>query len=241
MSVEKALPVVRVRGASLHNLKNVGVDLPRNRLTLITGVSGSGKTTFVFDTLYAEGHRRYVESLSSYARQFLARMAKPPVERIEGLSPAIAVRQKTAGAAGGRSTVGSATEIYDYLRLLFAKIGRVFSPVTGREVKPFAVEDVVERIAGLEPGTRVYVLAPMKKRKDRTVAQELEIALQKGFSRVWGEGRIVEIEDLLKDPPRTLDPWMLNVDRFKFETDDEEFRFRASDSVLCAFGEGEGE
>jgi excinuclease ABC subunit A len=223
----------------MNNLKNVSVDLPRNRLVVVTGVSGSGKTTFVFDTLYAEGHRRYVESLSSYARQFLSRMAKPPVDVIEGLSPAIAVRQKAAGS-GGRSSVGSITELYDYLRLLFAKVGRVISPVTGREVKPVTVEDVVDFIAGHPSGTRIYVLTPFKVRKGRTVVQELEIALGKGFSRVWANGKPVEIETMLGAPPDRLDNVYLNVDRFKFEVDDEDFRFRAADSVQSAFAEGEG-
>lgn len=240
MKNAKSLPIIRVRGATLNNLKNVGVDLPRNRLVVVTGVSGSGKTTFVFDTLYAEGHRRYVESLSSYARQFLSRMAKPPVELIEGLSPAIAVRQKAAGG-GGRSSVGSITEVYDYLRLLFAKVGRVYSPVTGREVKPVTVEDVVDHIAAQPPGSRVYILVPFKARKGRTTVQELEVALQKGFSRVFINGELLEIESLTKSPPKSLEGVYLNVDRLKFEVDDDDFRFRAADSVLSAFGEGEGE
>src|SRR5678810_631003 len=176
--------VIFIRGARVHNLKNVTVEIPRNKLIVVTGVSGSGKSSLTIDTLYAEGQRRYAESLSAYARQFLNRMNKPDVDYIKGLCPAIAIEQRVI-ARTPRSTVGSMTEIYDYLRLLFARIGKTISPVSGREVKKDDVTDVVKAITGLKHGEKVFILTPFKQHKNRDTKEELNILVQKGFSRVY--------------------------------------------------------
>src|SRR5687767_22100 len=175
---------IQIRGARVHNLKNVSVSIPRNKLIVVTGVSGSGKSSLTIDTLYAEGQRRYAESLSAYARQFMMRMNKPDVDFIKGLCPAIAIEQKVITRTP-RSTVGSMTEIYDYLRLLYARIGKTISPISGREVKKDDVTDVLRAITALAEGTRVYILALFKQHKNRQLKEELNILLQKGFSRVY--------------------------------------------------------
>src|SRR5580765_3925946 len=175
---------ILIKGARVHNLKNVTVEIPRNKLVVVTGVSGSGKSSLTIDTLYAEGQRRYAESLSAYARQFLNRMNKPDVDYIKGLCPAIAIEQRVI-ARTPRSTVGSMTEIYDYLRLLYARIGKTISPITGREVKKDDVTDVVKAITELNHGDRVYILATLKQHKNRDIGEELNILVQKGFSRMY--------------------------------------------------------
>jgi excinuclease ABC subunit A len=173
-----------IKGARSNNLKNIDVTILKNRLVVVTGLSGSGKSSLVMDTLYSEGQRRYVESLSSYARQFLNRMKKPDVDYIKGICPAIAVEQKVS-TANARSTVGSLTEINDYLRLLYARIGRTISPVSGDEVQKQSVSDVVDFLSGLEKGTKVILYAPFHaKNYDRSVKQELTILMQKGFTRI---------------------------------------------------------
>src|SRR5436853_4654006 len=171
---------ILIKGARVHNLKNVSVEIPRNKLVVVTGVSGSGKSSLTIDTLYAEGQRRYAESLSAYARQFLNRMNKPDVDYIKGLCPAIAIEQKVITRTP-RSTVGSMTEIYDYLRLLFARIAKTISPVSGRVVKKDDVTDVLNAIKHLETGTRVYILATFKQQRNRNTREELNILTQKGF------------------------------------------------------------
>src|SRR5678809_1289866 len=205
--------VIFIRGARVHNLKNVTVEIPRNKLIVVTGVSGSGKSSLTIDTLYAEGQRRYAESLSAYARQFLNRMNKPDVDYIKGLCPAIAIEQRVI-ARTPRSTVGSMTEIYDYLRLLYARIGRTISPVSGREVKKDDVTDVVKAITELENGDKVFILTPFKQHKNRDTKEELNILVQKGFSRIYSRqstvssyqnvnreaGEILRIEELLQLP-----------------------------------------
>src|SRR5687767_15692578 len=163
-----------IHGARVHNLKNISVEIPRNKLIVVTGVSGSGKSSLTIDTLYAEGQRRYAESLSSYARQFMARMNKPDVDYIKGLCPAIAIEQKVITRTP-RSTVGSMTEIYDYLRLLYARIGKTISPVSGREVKKDDVKDVVEAIKHFKEGTKVYILTAFKQHRNREIREELNI------------------------------------------------------------------
>jgi excinuclease ABC subunit A len=173
-----------IKGARVHNLKNVDVTIPRNKLVVVTGVSGSGKSSLTIDTLYAEGQRRYAESLSAYARQFLNRMNKPDVDYIKGLCPAIAIEQKVITRTP-RSTVGSMTEIYDYLRLLYARIGKTISPVSGREVKKDDVTDVLNAITALKQGDKVFILAVLKQHKNREIREELNILAQKGFSRVY--------------------------------------------------------
>src|SRR5436190_106502 len=185
---------ILIKGARVHNLKNITVEIPRNKLVVVTGVSGSGKSSLTIDTLYAEGQRRYAESLSAYARQFLNRMNKPDVDYIKGLCPAIAIEQKVITRTP-RSTVGSMTELYDYLRLLFARIGKTYSPVSGRQVKKDDVKDVVEAIKKLNEGDRVYILTKLKQHKNRNLKEELNILVQKGFSRMYHAGEIMRIEE----------------------------------------------
>src|SRR6185436_15064497 len=177
---KKKKDVILIKGARVHNLKNITVEIPRNKLIVVTGVSGSGKSSLTIDTLFAEGQRRYAESLSAYARQFMARMVKPDIDYIKGLCPAIAIEQKVITRTP-RSTVGSMTEIYDYLRLLFARIGKTISPVSGKEVKKDDVTDVVSAIVGLKEGDKVYIIVPFKQHANRQAREELNILLQKGF------------------------------------------------------------
>ena len=174
---------ILIKGARVHNLKNITVEIPRNKLVVVTGVSGSGKSSLTIDTLYAEGQRRYAESLSAYARQFLTRMNKPDVDYIKGLCPAIAIEQKVITRTP-RSTVGSLTEIYYYLRLLFARIGKTISPISGNEVKKDDVTDVVNAITALNEGDKVFILALFKQHRNRDIREELNILVQKGFSRI---------------------------------------------------------
>ncbi len=187
---------ISIHGARVHNLRNVSVDFPRNKFIVVTGVSGSGKSSLTMDTLFAEGQRRYAESLSAYARQFMARMDKPDVDFIRGLCPAIAIEQKVTTRTP-RSTVGSMTEIYDYLRLFFARVGKTYSPVSGREVKKDDVEDVIKTIKTQKNGDRIMILVKFKQHANRNTTEELNILLQKGFSRLWVKGETVRIEDLL--------------------------------------------
>src|SRR6266542_266291 len=173
-----------IKGARVHNLKNVTVAFPRNKFIVVTGVSGSGKSSLTIDTLFAEGQRRYAESLSAYARQFMSRMVKPDVDYIKGLCPAIAIEQKVITRTP-RSTVGSMTEIYDYLRLLFARAGKTISPVSGRLVKKDDVKDVFDSISVLKEGSKVYVLSAFKQHRNRDAKEEMKILMQKGFSRIY--------------------------------------------------------
>ena len=233
---------ILIKGARVHNLKNVDVKFPRNKLIVVTGVSGSGKSSLTIDTLFAEGQRRYAESLSAYARQFMQRMNKPDVDYIKGLCPAIAIEQKVITRTP-RSTVGSMTETYDYLRLLFARIGKTISPVSGKEVKKDDVNDVVQTIASLNTGDKVLLLVGFKQQKNRKASEELNILLQKGFSRLYINKEIVRIEDalenekLIKGKPNLF----LLIDRFVVKGFDEDDKHRIADSVNTAFYEGEGE
>ena len=183
-----------IRGAKEHNLKNVDVRLPRDKLIVMTGLSGSGKSSLAFDTIYAEGQRRYVESLSAYARQFLEMMQKPDVEQIDGLSPAISIEQKTT-SRNPRSTVGTVTEIYDYLRLLFARVGIPYSPATGLPIESQTVSQMVDKVLALEEGTRLYLLAPIVRGRKGEYRKELAELLKKGFQRVKIDGEFYEIEE----------------------------------------------
>src|ERR1700728_4794806 len=189
---------IRIRGARTHNLKNINLDLPKNKLVVITGMSGSGKSSLAFDTLYAEGQRRYVESLSSYARQFLGRMNKPDVDYIKGIAPAIAIEQKVI-TSNPRSTVGTSTEIYDYLKLLFSRIGKTISPVSGNVVKKDSVTDVVNFVLSLPNETQVTILAPLHPHNNRSLKEELAVLMQKGFVRVEYQQKLSRIESLLED------------------------------------------
>lgn len=231
---------ILIKGARVHNLKDVTVTIPRNQLVVVTGVSGSGKSSLTIDTLFAEGQRRYAESLSAYARQFMQRMNKPDVDYIKGLCPAIAIEQKVITRTP-RSTVGSMTEIYDYLRLLYARIGKTISPISGREVKKDEVHDVVKAITSFKEGDRVLLLVPFKQHANRKVAEELNILLQKGFSRIFADGQILRIEDILEDEQSHLphDSYVL-IDRLVVKNFDEDDLHRISDSVQTAFYEGEG-
>ena len=192
---------IHIKGARVNNLKNIDLDIPRNKLIVITGLSGSGKSSLAFDTLYAEGQRRYVESLSAYARQFLGRMSKPECDYIKGIPPAIAIEQKVS-SRNPRSTVGTSTEIYEYLRLLYARIGRTFSPVSGQEVKKNTTEDVVQCMLSYSKGTRFTVLAPLQVREGRTLQEQLDSDFKQGFSRIEVDGEVVRIEDFCWNWPR---------------------------------------
>ena len=188
--------MIHVKGARVHNLKNIEVKIPHNQLVVITGLSGSGKSTLAFDTIFAEGQRRYVESLSAYARQFLGKINKPDVDFITGIAPAIAIEQKV-NTRNPRSTVGTSTEIYDYLKLLFARIGRTYSPVSGREVTSHTVADVVNYIAALPPHTRILVTAPLILGEGQGLIEKLTLLSGDGFQRVYIAGEVLFIEDVV--------------------------------------------
>lgn len=231
-----------VRGARVNNLKNVDVTIPRGKFVVITGVSGSGKSSLAFDTLYAEGQRRYVESLSSYARQFMGKMQKPECDAIIGLPPAIAIEQKV-NTRNPRSTVGTSTEIYDYLRLLFARIGHTFSPVSGVEVKKHTVNDVTELAASFPEGTRLAVTAPVTLPEGRKVRSQLDVYFKAGYSRLVKDGEFLDIEEMLADDklvPSSLDGYYLLIDRLAVSSDPDEVS-RLADSVESAFFEGNGD
>src|SRR5690606_30868486 len=186
---------ILIKGAGLHNLKDIDVAIPRNKLVVVTGLSGSGKSSLAFDTLYAEGQRRYVESLSSYARQFLGRLDKPKVEYIKGIAPAIAIEQKV-NTTNARSTVGTSTEIYDYLKLLFARIGRTYSPVSNREVKKDTVSDVVDTVKSFELSSRWLLLAPIHLEQGRLLEDKLKVLLQQGFARILVDNELVRLDEI---------------------------------------------
>jgi excinuclease ABC subunit A len=225
-----------IKGAHLHNLKHIDLVIPRNKLTVITGLSGSGKSSLAFDTLYAEGQRRYVESLSSYARQFMGRLSKPKVDFIKGLAPAIAVEQKV-NTSNPRSTVGTKTEIYDYIKLLYARIGKTYSPLSGEEVKKDTVTDVVNTIKGLTTGDKLLLLAPIKNDKKRSAKDKLKIFIQQGFARIYTAGKVHLIEDF-KDQP--LEVFDLVIDRL-IVRHEEDFYNRIADAIEMAFYEGKGD
>ncbi len=231
---------IHIKGARVHNLKNIEVEIPHNQLVVVTGLSGSGKSTLAFDTIFAEGQRRYVESLSAYARQFLGRIDKPDVDIITGIAPAIAIEQKVS-TRNPRSTVGTSTEIYDYLKLLFARIGHTFSPVSGREVKNWSVDDVVDHIAGMPQGTRVVVTAPLVLSAGEGVIEKLLGLLGEGVQRVWYGNEVKTIEEVLPtlDSGVAADEMDIVIDRLKAAPDDD-FRARAGDSVARAMGYGAG-
>lgn len=227
---------ILIKGAKLHNLKNIDVVIPRNKLVVITGLSGSGKSSLAFDTLYAEGQRRYVESLSSYARQFLGRFNKPKVEYIKGIAPAIAIEQKV-NTTNPRSTVGTSTEIYDYLKLLYARIGKTYSPISGQEVKKHTITDVVEYIKTLPTKTKLLLLAPVTLTPDRSFEEHLQILNQQGFSRIKISDQVFRIDEV--NPAQTLSEFELVIDRI-ITQDDNDFYNRLADAIEIAFFEGKG-
>jgi len=228
---------ILIKGAQLHNLKNLDVAIPRNKLVVITGLSGSGKSSLAFDTLYAEGQRRYVESLSSYARQFLGRLDKPKVEYIKGIAPAIAIEQKV-NTSNARSTVGTSTEIYDYLKLLFARIGKTFSPISGKEVKKDTVTDVVSTVKTFPVDSKWLLLAPIHLEEGRALEDKLNVLLQQGFARILVDNEMLRLDALA---PNSLDnkDALLIVDRIVVK-EEEAFFNRLSDAVQTAFYEGKG-
>ena len=227
---------ILIKGAKLHNLKNISVVIPRNKLVVITGLSGSGKSSLAFDTLYAEGQRRYVESLSSYARQFLGRLNKPKVDSIKGISPAIAIEQKV-NSTNPRSTVGTTTEIYDYLKLLFTRIGKTISPISGKEVKKDTISDVINYIKQFPEGKKLLLLTPIHLEEGRTIENKLLALLQQGYARIKIDNTILRLDELKgKLLPKTLH---LVVDRV-ITKNDEDFINRLADAVQIAFFEGKG-
>ena len=234
---------IEVKGARVNNLKNVNVKIPRNEFVVVAGVSGSGKSSLAFDTLYAEGQRRYVESLSSYARQFLGRLSKPECDFIKGLPPAIAIEQKTI-ARNPRSTVGTSTEIYEYMRLLFARIGKTYSPISGQEVKKHSTDDIVKCVGQFSTGTRFVVLAPLHVVEGRTLQQQLETEIKQGYSRLWMNGEAIKIEDYLNDniasnqTAQSPDLWLL-IDRMSVDNSKDAIS-RLIDSAETAMYEGNG-
>ena len=237
---------IEIKGARVNNLKNIDVKIPRNKFIVIAGVSGSGKSSLAFDTLYAEGQRRYVESLSSYARQFLGRMNKPECDYIKGIPPAIAIEQKVI-TRNPRSTVGTSTEIYEYLRLLFARIGRTYSPVSGEEVKKHTTEDVVQKMLEYSSGTRFVVLAPIVLHEGRTLEQQLKAYIQEGYTRIFVDNDFQRIEDFLsrseeygvrRENSSAVEMYLV-IDRLSAD-DSKDTIARLVDSAETAFYEGQG-
>ena len=236
-----------VKGARVNNLQNISLSIPQNKLIVITGVSGSGKSSLAFDTLYAEGQRRYVESLSAYARQFLGRMAKPECDFIMGLPPAIAIEQKTI-ARNPRSTVGTSTEIYEYLRLLYARIGHTFSPISGVEVCRHTTDDIIKCVLSYSKGTRFCVMAPLHIPQGRSLQKQLEMEILQGYSRVFYKNEIIQIDDLLQqlnaDEKTTVenDDIYLIIDRMSVDDEKSSGYFdifahsarKGTESILCA-------
>lgn len=235
-----------IKGAKVHNLKNIDLAIPKNKFVVITGLSGSGKSSLAFDTLYAEGQRRYVESLSSYARQFLGRMNKPEVDYIKGIAPAIAIEQKVT-ATNPRSTVGTSTEIYDYLKLLFARIGKTYSPVSNKEVKRDTVDSVTEKTLALPNDTVITIYAPLQPIKGRNIKEELAILLQKGFKRAKFKESLLKIEDMVEDktlknvPLKGNKELLVLIDRIVLNNTDDDLQARLADSIQTAFFEGHGD
>jgi len=229
---------IHIEGADTHNLKHVSVDIPRNKLVVVTGVSGSGKSSLAFDTLYAEGQRRYVESLSAYARQFMGRMQKPEVEKIEGIPPAIAIQQKVT-SRNPRSTVGTVTEIYDYMKLLFARVGKTYSPVSGEEVKKNTIRDVVSYMESQPAGSRLYLLSPIRLPQGRSLQEQLALWQSQGFSRMMIDGDTVRLDDSTWKKAEGHEAYLL-VDRVVVDHEQSTSN-RFADSVQTAFFEGQGE
>lgn len=229
-----------IKGAQVHNLKNLDVVIPRNKLVVITGLSGSGKSSLAFDTLYAEGQRRYVESLSSYARQFLGRLDKPKVDYIKGIAPAIAIEQKV-NTTNARSTVGTSTEIYDYLKLLYARIGKTYSPISGKEVKKDTVSDVVNQVKQFDLDSKLLLLSPIYAEKDRKIEEKLGVLLQQGFARILVDNEMIRLDELSTLNLKGLNKKeiLLIIDRIVVK-DEEDFFNRLSDAVQTAFFEGKG-
>ena len=230
---------IYIKGARVHNLKNIEVEIPHEKLVVVTGLSGSGKSTLAFDTIFAEGQRRYVESLSAYARQFLGKISKPDVDIITGIAPAIAIEQKV-NTRNPRSTVGTTTEIYDYLKLLYARIGHTFSPVSGQEVRCYSVDDVAAYIQQQGEGGRVVIAAPLTLGRGQGIIEKLTLLLSDGLMRVWTKGETRLIEDILPqvDEKTRAEEILVVIDRARIAADDDT-QTRMRDSVARAFSYGE--
>ena len=230
---------IELKNVRVNNLKNISLNIPHNKFIVITGISGSGKSSLAFDTLYAEGQRRYVESLSAYARQFLGRMNKPDFDYIKGLPPAIAVEQKV-NMRNPRSTVGTSTEIYDYLRMLYARIGHTFSPISGVEVKRHTVEDILKCILSFSKGTKFVILSRLRINNGNSIERQLKIYLQQGFSRIYYNSDLVLIEDAIEQAAQMeSDNIYILIDRLSVD-DTPEVLSRITDSIETAFFEGDG-
>src|SRR5690606_3087858 len=235
---------ILIKGARVNNLKNIDVEIPKNKLVVITGMSGSGKSSLAFDTLYAEGQRRYVESLSSYARQFMGRMNKPEVDYIKGIAPAIAIEQKVI-TSNPRSTVGTSTEIYDYLKLLFARIGKTYSPISGQIVTKDSVSNIVSQIITHDADSTVTIYSLLISTNSRKLKEELSLLLQKGFARILFEDSIQKVETILEDKSisnktYTTGDVRIVIDRIRLDGEDETTS-RLADSIQTAYFEGKGE
>ena len=239
MKENKEQEYIHIKGARVHNLKNISLSIPHNALVVITGLSGSGKSTLAFDTIFAEGQRRYVESLSAYARQFLGRIDKPDVDDISGIAPAIAIEQKVT-SRNARSTVGTSTEIYDYLKLLFSRIGRTYSPISGREVKCYRVEEICTEIALSGVGARVMIGAPVVVGSSQSLIERLTLMLKDGIQRIYHEGRTKFIEDIIPTADTlSADSLTAIIDRVVLdELNDTQSRMRSS--LERAISEGDG-
>lgn len=230
-----------IKGARVNNLKNISLTIPRGKLVVVTGLSGSGKSSLAFDTLYAEGQRRYVESLSAYARQFLGRMRKPECDLIAGVPPAIAIEQRVV-SRNPRSTVATSTEIYEYLRLLFARVGRTISPTSGEEVKKHTVADLVAYVADRPIGSKLYLLVGLQAPQGRSLREHLQIQQQQGYTRIFVAGEMKRIEDILSaetDFSDTASCFLL-IDRLVIAEDKADYESRLADSAETAFFEGNG-
>nr|WP_317045973.1 excinuclease ABC subunit UvrA [Brumimicrobium mesophilum] len=231
---------IHIKGAKEHNLKNIEVKIPHGKMTVITGLSGSGKSSLAFDTLYAEGQRRYIESLSAYARQFLGKLDKPSVDFIKGVAPAIAIQQKVT-STNPRSTVGTVTEIYDYLKVLFARVGKTYSPISGNEVRKHDVTDVVDLINKREVGEKFMVLSPVKNYERYGIERQLTIFKEQGFARVRIDGEILKVDQAIEKSLKKIKSLELVIDRLGVRLDDEDHQSRIADSVQLSFAEGDGE
>ena len=227
---------IKIRGAKMHNLKNISIDIPKNKLIVVTGLSGSGKSSLAFDTLYAEGQRRYIESLSSYARQFLGKLNKPKVDKIIGISPAIAIEQKVNNS-NPRSTVGTSSEVYDYLKLLFARIGRTYSPISNNEVKKDSIKTVLKTIKGFKINDKFLILSKKEFNTKKDSSELLELLRKQGFARVQINGELKRIDELTEISKKNIN---LVIDRLIYK-DDTDFINRISESIDLGFYEGKGE
>jgi len=230
---------IEIKGARMHNLKNIDVKIPHGKFTVITGLSGSGKSSLAFDTLFAEGQRRYIESLSSYARQFLGKLNKPEADYIKGIVPAIAIEQKVT-SNNPRSTVGTSTEIYDYLKVLFSRIGKTISPISGGEVLKHSVSNVIDLLRKLDTGSKCLIIAPLSDSENYGIERKLEILKQQGYVRLFMKGEIHLIEDLIKNTPKGIKKAHLIIDRISTDFSDEDNISRYGDSINLAFIEGNG-